>query len=693
MKRVRAYIAGIVLGLAAACGGDPGVTAPAGGALSAAEAPVQARFELHTFDHNTVLNALGGGCGAWNIDPTDTASDCRFTIDTGARHGDAGAGLRLEYRLNPSAASQNGFWMQLRKFDLGDYDHLEFWLRGDAAAGFATRFKIEFKKHKTDTSAEIEKGSYVVTGITSEWQRYRIPLNAFTGLANNWGRIEEMVIAFHSRRADRMSGAYHLDDIALVRTGAPGPGIYDRVPIPRKKAWEAERGNDTAVAVAIRGRLAGWPTRGLADRSSFPRDDREFLMRIARDTWKGISSLTDREHGLPWDTVRFGPKGSPRLEESRLGDYTNITNIGLYFLSIVGALDLKFIPRPEALKLATTTLDSLDKMETWKGFYYNYYDVTSLERSSNFVSFVDSAWLTAGLMVIRNAFPELKPRCDAIIARQDYTIFYDDVEQHMNHGWYTHMNVRAEYNYGALYTEPRAGSLIAIGSGAVPEEHWFAMLRTFPPDNAWQAMPPVGRATKTVRGHPVTGGWYEWGGLQYVPSWGGSLFEALMPTMVIDEAAWAPRSLGANNIAHTTIQRRYAIEVLKYPVWGMSPSSKPDEDNYGEYGVRVLGSKGYHEGAVTPHVTGLAASVAPAEAAANFRELIKRYDVYGEFGFYDAVNPVTGEVAYKYLALDQEMLFVGLVNHLADGAIRKYFAADPIAQRALPILQDENFFE
>lgn len=690
MARVRAYIAISVL--AAACGGG-GVTAPPAGPGTPAEAPVQARFVLHDFNHNTIQNALGGGCGVWKIDPTDTGSDCSFAVDTAAAFGPEGAGLRLAYRLNPATASQNGFWMQLRRLDLSDFDHLEFRLRGDAAAGFATRFKIEFKKHKTDTSAEVDKGSYVVEGITADWQLYRIPLARFTGLEANWNRIEELVIAFHARRADVLEGAYHIDEIALVRTGDRGPGIYDRVAIPRKKAWEAQQGDETAVARAIQGRLRGWPTVGLADPRSFPADDRAFLERIARDTWKGIHALTDREHGLPWDTVRFGPRGSPRLEESRLGDYTNITNIGLYFLSVVGAMELGFIDRTEAVRLSALTLDSLDRMETWKGFYYNYYDCTSLERSSHFVSFVDSAWLTAGLMVVRNALPDLKPRCDAIISRQDYRLFYDDVERHMNHGWYTHMNARAEYNYGVLFTEPRAGSLIAIGTGAVPEEHWWSMLRTFPAEDAWQSLEPVGRREKVVRGHRVIGGWYEWEGMKYVPSWGGSLFEALMPTMVIDERAWSPTSLGPNGLAHITVHRRFALEKLRYPVWGMSPSSKPREDNYGEYGVRVLGTKGYHEDAVTPHVTGLAAAYAPREAAANFRALLRRYDIYGEYGFYDAVDPTTGQVAYKYLALDQEMLFLGLVNHLSGGAIWKHFAEDPIARKALPLLAAENFFE
>jgi hypothetical protein len=194
----------------------------------------------------------------------------------------------------------------------------------------------------------------------------------------------------------------------------------------------------------------------------------------------------------------------------------------------------------------------------------------------------------------------------------------------------------------------------------------------------------------------MVGGHYEWQGIQYIPSWGGSLFEALMPTIVMDEKKYAPNSLGKNDEIHATIHRRYALEELKYPVWGMSPCSVPgkiDKDDYSEYGVKPLGIEGYKPGVVTPHVSILAINFTPKESIQNMRELIKRYDIYGEYGFYDAVDPVSGQVAYKYLILDQGMIFVSLVNYLTDGSIQKRFMSDPICQKAVPMLGAENFFD
>jgi hypothetical protein len=171
------------------------------------------------------------------------------------------------------------------------------------------------------------------------------------------------------------------------------------------------------------------------------------------------------------------------------------------------------------------------------------------------------------------------------------------------------------------------------------------------------------------------------------------MFEALMPTLVLDEPRLAPESLGANDATNVAVQRGYATQVLGYRVWGMSPSSIPGKQDYGEYGVKVLGVIGYGPGAVTPHAAALALAVDPAAAITDLQELARRYPVYGDWGFYDAVDPVSGVVAYTYLTLDQSMSFVALVNHLTGHRIQRLFEADPIVRRALPVIAHEHFFD
>jgi hypothetical protein len=72
---------------------------------------------------------------------------------------------------------------------------------------------------------------------------------------------------------------------------------------------------------------------------------------------------------------------------------------------------------------------------------------------------------------------------------------------------------------------------------------------------------------------------------------------------------------------------------------------------------------------------------------------VELYAIYGEYGLYDAVDPVTGVVVPKYLAVNQAMILVALANHLQDRRIQRYFAADPIAAKSLQILGAERFFE
>jgi len=462
---------------------------------------------------------------------------------------------------------------------------------------------------------------------------------------------------------------------------------------PKKRAWEDALGGREAAKLRVQARLAGWPARLLTDRATLPADDRAFLLRLARDTWRGLAALTDRENGLPVDHVRF-LGGGVDPAQAEIGDYTSASSAGLHLAAIVAAQELGFLPHEEAVAMLRRELATLERLETHRGFHFNFYDTTSLERTSHFVSFVDAAWLAAGLMVVRQAIPELAPAATRLLGERDYGVFWDPPYQQMSHGFYVDGRGRSLYHYATLYTEARVGSLIAIGKGDVPESHWFRMLRTFPPDCTWQSQTPKSRRLKQVRGHETTGGWYEWKDFRYVPSWGGSMFEALMPTLFVDERALAPKSLGRNAEVHVEVQRRWAMEVLGYPVWGLSPAIAPGPDGYREYGVAVLGtSKSYADLAVTPHAVALALLVAPAEATATLRELAARYDVYGDFGFYDAVDPKSGEVAAAYLSLDQGMLFLALANHLKDGLVQRLFAADPIAKRALPILADEDFFD
>src|SRR5262249_4045025 len=162
-------------------------------------------------------------------------------------------------------------------------------------------------------------------------------------------------------------------------------------------------GGKTMAHARIQARLAGWPTQLVVATGDLPTDDRAFLERVARDTWRGLDALRDKESGLPVDHVRFS--GSPlEIGSAEIGDYASISSVGLYLPPIGAAGELGFVSNEEATERVRRILATLEQLETYRGIFFNFYDTTSLEHTSHFLSFVDSAWLTAGLMVVRSSF-------------------------------------------------------------------------------------------------------------------------------------------------------------------------------------------------------------------------------------------------------------------------------------------------
>ena len=264
----------------------------------------------------------------------------------------------------------------------------------------------------------------------------------------------------------------------------------------------------------------------------------------------------------------------------------------------------------------------------------------------------------------------------------DYRFFYDATLGAMSHGYFVHRRARSRYHYGVLYTEARLGSLIAIGKGDVPEAHWFDMVRTYPAELRGQTQTPHRRRARrpsaaTRSAAATTSG----GASRYVPSWGGSMFEALMPTLVLDERRYAPRSLGAQRrrARHRAAPLR-ARDARLSGVGHVAERRCPTADGYGEYGVRVLGARGYRAGAVTPHAArARARRRRPTEAIANLRRWRERYDLYGDYGFYDAVDPTSGQVARNVpRARSVDALRRRSPTTSPARAVQQHFAADPI---------------
>ncbi|KIL51097.1 glucoamylase family protein [Jeotgalibacillus campisalis] len=408
------------------------------------------------------------------------------------------------------------------------------------------------------------------------------------------------------------------------------------------------------------------------------------LKAIAKKTFKYFEDNTDPKTGMTYDEIRYTEDG--KVEAA----HTSPTNIGMYMMSTVSAHEMGFISRKEAVDRIQVTINTLKKLEKWNGLYYNWYQTEdgSLKTDwGQFISQVDNGWLSAGLIVVGQAYDELNGQTSELVEEMNYTTLYDEEVGQFRGGYDVEEGKLTDHHYGLLYTEPRVASYISIGKGDVPSEHWWKMYRTMPKEWDWQAQTPGGY-DQEYDGITVFEGHYEYNGVKFVPSWGGSMFEGLMPGIVMKEKDLGINALGLNNQRHVDLQIDYAKE-KGYKAWGFSPAATPD--GYSEFAATPLGTSGYDDGAtVTPHATFLALDYAPLEVRENIKAL-KKLKMYGKYGFYDSVNVETGEIAKAYLALDQGMIMVSIANYLEEGVIREFFHQDPIGKNPEGLLEREVF--
>jgi hypothetical protein len=497
------------------------------------------------------------------------------------------------------------------------------------------------------------------------------------------------------------------------------------------------------AAPAVAGAAPAAPVSPATAGGGLTGPQRATLAGIARDTWAFFADDVDPVTHLPLDNL--GP-GTAR------GAYTSASNIGVYLWAVVSAGDLHLISRQRERSLAAATLRSVAGLKRSHGFLFQWYDTatghvildpgnpvdcatrpTPAQDNCSFLSAVDNGWYASGLVIARQALPELRPLADRLLAPMDFSIFYDNRPQtdcntnpaiegnqptgQMYGGFYADQGP-AGYHNGAIYSDPRIAMYLGMGLRQMPGDVWWRTWRTLPPmrcatdpDFSWQGQWPVGGSWTTVhdpvsgRDFPVWEGHYTYPGtsLTFLPTWAGGMFEALMPNLVVPETAWGPRGFGLANVRTAQVQIRYATQALHFPVWGLSPSSTADDtggyNGYGVEGQAFPASQGLAqctgcgtETTVTPHASFLALGVLPQEAYANIQRLRALYpDIYtAHGGFYDAVNPATGAVGHRRLVLDQSMILAALDNALTGNALQRYFAADPLSWAAHRVLAAET---
>jgi len=240
-----------------------------------------------------------------------------------------------------------------------------------------------------------------------------------------------------------------------------------------------------------------------------------------------------------------------------------------------------------------------------------------------------------------------------------FTIGYNVHERHVD----------ASY-YDLLASEVRLGVFVGIAQGKLPEESWFAL----------------GRLLTNADGSPI------------LLSWSGSMFEYLMPLLVMPSY----ENTLLDQTAKASVDSQIIYGKKTGHPWGISESgynmlSADSHYQYRAFGVPGLGLKrGLGDDyVIAPYSSALALMVAPEKACRNL-ELLQEKGFEGRYGLYEAVDYTPSRlprgqnhaIVYSFMAHHQGMSLLSFAHLLLDKPLQKLFEAEPQFKATLLLLQE-----
>ncbi|PYS02174.1 MAG: cyclic beta 1-2 glucan synthetase, partial [Acidobacteria bacterium] len=265
-------------------------------------------------------------------------------------------------------------------------------------------------------------------------------------------------------------------------------------------------------------------------------------------------------------------------------------------------------------------------------------------------------------------------RCLALQAGQfadmEYDFLFDKKSRLLAIGYNASERRLDSSYYDLLASEARLASFVAIAQGRVPQENWFAL----------------GRLLTSSGGDPV------------LVSWSGSMFEYLMPLLVMP--TYENTLLDQTCRAAVTKQIGYGKD--RGVPWGISECGYNAVDvhlnyQYRAFGVPGLGFKrGLAENLViAPYASALALMVQPEQACSNLQRMAAA-GFAGKYGLYEAIDYTparrprgqSSAVVRSFMAHHQGISFLSLAYLLLDRPMQKRFESDPLFQATMLLLQE-----
>ncbi len=408
--------------------------------------------------------------------------------------------------------------------------------------------------------------------------------------------------------------------------------------------------------------------------------ERQASLRYAKLHWMYFEKFVSEEtHWLAPDNFQEDPEPVIALR-------TSPTNIGLQLLSTVSAVDLGFITRSDMIDRVEKVFRSLERMRRFHGHFFNWYDLNELRvLEPAYVSTVDSGNLAGHLIALKQACFEMMkdPTCTELDAKRlraiaerahayavemDFRFLYDTKRKLFTIGYHIGSNTVDNSYYDLLASESRLASFIAVAKDDVSVDHWFRLGRSL----------TAAAGTRTLL------------------SWSGSMFEYLMPALVMQTF---PFTL-LDQTHKGSVKRQIAYGTERGVPWGVSESAYAVRDRLHTYQYRGFGvpdlalKRGLSkELVVAPYATVLAMLVEPRAALRNLA-ILEGEGALGPYGFRDALDytrPTPGSrktLVCTFMAHHVGMSIVALNNALNRQIWPRRFHLDPLVRSAELVLQE-----
>ncbi|MCA1179860.1 MULTISPECIES: glycoside hydrolase family 94 protein [unclassified Pantoea] len=556
--------------------------------------------------------------------------------------------------------------------------------------------------------------------------------------------------------------------------------------------------------------LMSWLSLQPVQKAFSPNQQQKRLLRqTSREIWAFFETFTTaHENWLPPDNYQEKP-------EPAVAHRTSPTNIGLSLMANLTAWDFGYLPGEEVLKRVSLTLDTLDKMEHYRGHLYNWYDTcTLIPLSPRYVSSVDSGNMAGHLLTLREGLSAMRHQpvlsidrmmaglddtlaileklceqhlpphliqlrkiwqnassliphefykelnkmcveCNHLItqlnqkliparwarhlerqliqhcnewasllswlpaswnksdlptldwlasahsaydrslpesvkaeararlqmiteleqrlldhARMDFTFLYNDATNLLTVGYNCETNTPDKSHYDLLPSEIRLTSFLAIATNQLPLKSWYALGRLFTTIDSETAL----------------------------MSWSGSMFEYLMPNLVMP--TW-PGSL-LDKMIQSAVRRQIGWGKERGVPWGVSESGYHAFDIHKNYLYQAFGVPGLglrrglaDDMVVAPYASFLALMVSPQNACDNLLRLEKN-GARGEYGFYEALDYTSSRLAtgqlyavvQSWMAHHQGMAFQSLSHVLHNAPMTERFMSSPVFRSASLLMQE-----